>query len=459
MSVRAFTLAGLVAGAMAAGAFVPSAPAFVATATASLVTAGHAHSCALLTSGAVKCWGSNDLGQLGDGTQTSSVTPVDTAGLTDAVVLSAAYAHTCAVTSAGAAKCWGYNLHGEIGNGSPELFVTTPSTPTGLGSGVASVASGNGHSCALLTNGGVQCWGYNAYGQLGDGTTTDRATPVSVSGLSGVTAIAVGRRQSCAITSGGDVLCWGLNTAGQLGVGTQTGPETCDGIACSRTPVAVPGVSGAASIMSGGFHTCAVTPSGGAKCWGANTNGQVGDGTFETRTSPVDVAGLTSGVAAIATGGLHTCAITSGGGAKCWGRDADGELGDGATSDSNVPVDVSGLASGVASLGLGYNHSCAVLDGGGVRCWGRNQSGQLGDGTTEGSSVPVEVVGLGGAPPFPGDVNCDKSVTSIDAALLLQLGAGLVAEVPCRENADIDSNGAINAVDAALVLQDAAGLI
>jgi len=412
--VRALALAGLAAAAISLGALAPSAPVAATTATASLVSAGDAHSCALLTSGAVKCWGNNAFGQLGDGTQASSTTPVDTAGLSDAVAVGAGYTHTCAVTSEGAAKCWGYNLHGEIGNGSASLFVTTPSTPSGLGSGVDSVASGNGHSCALLTTGAVQCWGYNAYGQLGDGTTTDRATPVSVSGLSsGVTTIAVGRRQSCAIMSAGDVLCWGLNTAGQLGVGTQTGPETCDGIACSRTPVSVPGVSGAASIASGGFHTCAITSAGGAKCWGANTNGQVGDGTFDTRPSPVDVSGLTSGVAAIAMGGLHSCAIMSAGAAKCWGRDADGELGDGATTDSNVPIDVSGLASGVAAIGLGYNHSCALLDGGGVRCWGRNVAGQLGNGTTAGSGTPVDVAAISGSLSLDsdGDGCTDKAET------------------------------------------------
>lgn len=394
--MRQAILVGLFLGTVLAAA-LPASHTLAAPETAVSVTAGEQHSCALLASGGVKCWGANFDGQFGDGTQVDSATPSDTAGLTNAVALSAGYTQTCAVTATGGAKCWGYNLQGQVGNGSPSFWITTPATPTGLGSGVVSIAGGSGHTCALLTTGGVRCWGYNAYGQLGDGTTIDRPTPVGVAGLnSGVTAIAVGRRQSCALLSAGGVLCWGLNTAGQLGVGTQTGPELCGGIACSRTPVSVSGVSDAAAIAPGGSHMCIVTSAGGAKCWGANTSGQVGDGTNDTRTTPVDVSGLTSGVEALATGGLHTCAVTGAGGAMCWGHNADGELGDGTFLDSNVPVDVSGLTSGVAAIGLGYNHSCAVLDGGGVRCWGRNPYGQLGNGTTAPSALPVGVLGLSG---------------------------------------------------------------
>jgi alpha-tubulin suppressor-like RCC1 family protein len=197
------------------------------------------------------------------------------------------------------------------------------------------IAAGGLHTCALTAGGGVKCWGRNNRGQLGDGTTTNRNTPVNVSGLtSGVDAIAVGR-----------------------------------------------------------YHTCALTAGGGVKCWGRNIYGQLGDGTWTQRTTPVDVSGLTSGVAAIAAGGYHTCALMEGGGVKCWGRNSYGQLGDGTTTDRNMPADVSGLTSEVAAIAAGWDHTCA-LTAGGVKCWGRNSNGQLGDETTTDRDIPVDVSGL-----------------------------------------------------------------
>lgn len=230
---------------------------------------------------------------------------------------------------------------------------------------VTQLAAGPYHACAVVTGGGVKCWGHNGSGRLGDGTTTGSLVPVDVSGLSsGVASVAVGDNHTCAVTTSGGVKCWGDNGGGQLGNGTPSAPIT--------TPVNVSGLSsGVASISAGVSHTCAVTTSGGAKCWGGNGTGQLGHGSTATYSAtPVNVSGLTSGVENIATGDNHTCAITTAGGVKCWGRDFSGQLGNGgANTDTTTPVDVSGLAAGVSSIDSKYNQTCAIVSGG-VKCWG-----------------------------------------------------------------------------------------
>ncbi len=371
--------------ALATLALLPGGAAKGASPDASAIAAGDTHACAL-TGGGVKCWGSNGYGQLGDGTTTTRSTPVDVVGLGSGVqAIAAGGAHTCALTSGGGVKCWGNNGGGRLGDGTT-TDRSTPVTVSGFGSGITAIEAGYDFTCALSSDSLVGCWGRNSYGQLGDGTTTDRSTPVAVVALSGVQAIAVGAGHTCALTSGGKVDCWGLNNSGQLGDGTTTNRSI-------RVEVSGPLWQ---AVSAGGSHTCAITAVGGVRCWGGNSNGQLGDGTTTDRSTPVDVSGLgpSSNVTAIAAGAGHTCALTSGSGVKCWGLNNDGQLGDGTTTGSSTPVNVSGLGSDVQAIATGAGHACALTSGGGVKCWGGNSAGQLGNGTTTNSTSPVTVAGI-----------------------------------------------------------------
>jgi alpha-tubulin suppressor-like RCC1 family protein len=352
------------------------------------ISAGRGHTCAVTSGSGVKCWGNNFSGQLGNGTLTDSSTPVDVIGLQNGVVaVSAGEAHTCALTVQRAVKCWGNNNDGKLGNGTT-THSSTPVDVSGLQSGVVAISVGGVHTCALTSTGGVKRWGKNNAGQLGDGTKFSRSTPVYVSGLeSGVVAISAGYIHTCALTVDGAAYCWGSDLDGQLG---DDRPSVL-----STLPVGVIGLeSGVGRISGGGEHTCAVTSAGAAKCWGSNFDGELGDGTTTERFTPVDVSGLQSGVGGISAGYSHTCAVTSAGAAKCWGSNFDGELGNGTTTSSSIPVNVSGLQSGVAELSAGDEHTCARLSTGATKCWGSNFDGELGNGTTTSSSTPMDVVGF-----------------------------------------------------------------
>lgn len=301
--------------------------------------------------------------------------------------------HACALTTAGGVKCWGMNARGQLGNGTqPDSLV--PVTVIGLASGVASISATANSTCAVTIAGAAKCWGAGDHGQLGDGAQSDSASPVDVVGLSsGVAAISVGDGHTCALTTAGGVKCWGNNGLGQIGDGTTTSPRL--------SPTNVVGLSSGVSKLSvGSIHSCALTSSGGVKCWGANMNYEMGDGvTAGYRARPVDVANL-SNVVQLSAGMNFTCAVTLAGGAKCWGQNTEGKLGKGSTSGATRPVDVLGLTSGVKDISAGSSHACAITTSGGVKCWGANPSGFLGVGSaTNPQLTPADVVGLssGGA--------------------------------------------------------------
>lgn len=352
----------------------------------SAISSGGNHACIRTSIGGAKCWGSNNSGKLGDGTTTNRMTPVDVVGLTSSVnSISVGSGYTCALTDSTGVKCWGSNSFGEIGDGIPSMN-TTPMEVIGVSTGVSAISTGFGHICALTILGGIKCWGWNASGQLGNNTIAVSTSPINAIGMSSeIGAISGGDSHSCALNKTGGVKCWGLNSGGQLGDGTNI-----------RRSIAVNviGVSSGVIAISTGGHTCAVTNVGGAMCWGGNSYGQLGDGTTTSRITPVDVVGLGNGVSAVSAGLFHTCGLTSSGGIKCWGLNDSGQLGNGTTIDSTTPVDVIGLSNGVHAISVGEAHTCAVDNSGGVKCWGDNSYGQLGDGTTTDHVTPVEVNGL-----------------------------------------------------------------
>ena len=371
----------------------PSAPSFTA------ISAGGGHTCVLTNGGGVKCWGSNRFGQLGNGVsrkcnrygkcaQPFSASPVDVVGLAGKVkAIAAGGSHTCALMSSGGVNCWGYNARGQLGNGQrtctdvstcAKNASSTPVAVIGLTSGVRAIAAGDFHTCALTTSGGVKCWGSNASGQLGNNSGKDSSTPVAVAGLtSGVSAIAAGAQRSCAITSGGGLTCWGW--------GWGTSPISISGLGNGVTAIAVGTTRD--TLDNGAVHACALTSRAGVKCWGVNYDGQLGNGSKTSSSTPVDVVGLASGVKAIAAGAYYSCAVTTVGRAKCWGSNAYATLGNGSTADSSTPVDVVGLASGVKAISAGAYHACALMSGGGVKCWGWNTLGRLGNGSAVGRST------------------------------------------------------------------------
>ncbi|MFH1436934.1 MAG: RCC1 repeat-containing protein [Pseudomonadota bacterium] len=353
----------------------------------SVVTAGWHHTCAVLGDGAMLSWGWDDTGQLGDGRAARESAAVDVTGFSSTTTaVDGGMGMTCALLDTGGVQCQGGNAHGELGDGTLLGTAAGPVDVSGMTSAVASLTTGEYHACAVSIGGGLKCWGNNAEGQLGDGTNDDQGEPVDVTGLtSGVSAAAAGESHTCALTDAGGVTCWGRGAEGQLGNGAE---------AESAVPVDVTGVSGGVvAIAVGGWHSCALFESGGVQCWGRNSSGQLGNGTTDNSSTPVDVTGLTD-AAAVAAGGSHTCALLDGGGVKCWGGGSLGQLGDGGTSNRSTPVDVSGLSSGVSAIIAGLLHTCALLDAGGVKCWGDGEYGQPGDGTYEDKTAPVDVTGL-----------------------------------------------------------------
>jgi hypothetical protein len=338
------------------------------------IVAGGNHTCVLLLDETVRCWGTNASAELGDGTTSNASTPVAVPGVIGATAITAGGAHTCALVG-GAIQCWGSNAFGQLGNANfggqnatkPCLPDTTRTRTSRCVSGATAIVAGDRHTCALLPGGGVQCWGYNADGELGNGTTMGSSAQVTVSGLSGATAIEAGFVHTCALLSGDTVACWGSGI--ELGLGTTNN---------SLTPAALPNVSNAIALSTGGYP-CAVLRGGTVECW-PSTSG--------SPSTPTSVPNLNTAIAV--SGWYHACALSSDGGVYCWGRNGSGQLGNGTTTDSSTPVAVSKLPMAI-QVAVGYMHSCALLSDHSVQCWGYNADGELGKPTTVASSTPVTV--------------------------------------------------------------------
>ena len=337
---------------------------------------GGYHTCGLV-SGTAYCWGNNFDGQLGDGTTSTRTAPTLVAGGLTFQALSGGSWHTCGVrTTTGGAYCWGWNGFGQNGNGFG--FDHTGPVPISGGLSLRSISTNNQHSCGITTGNAAYCWGANVYGELGDASYTDRLTPVAVSGAGTYQSVTTGREHSCALTSGSAVACWGLNDDGQLGDGT---------VATRNTPLAISGTY--QSVTAGAYHTCALSTTT-VYCWGYNFDGQLGNGTTTNASAPVAVAGSYSAVAA---GAYHSCAVRATGGLiDCWGENSSGQLGNGTLTNRNTPGVVSG-SQVYQSATAGNYHTCALTTAGAAYCWGYNGSGQLGDGSTTDRTTPVAVSG------------------------------------------------------------------
>lgn len=364
---------------------------------------GHGHSCAVKANGTVWCWGYNNYGELGDSSNTSSNEPVQVTGIANATKVAAGHAHSCALLSTGGIKCWGLGVSGQLGN-SASSNSNSPVPVTSISTAI-DIDVGSSHSCAVLADGTARCWGSGGNGRLGNGGTTTSNVPVTVSLSSSdrAKAIELGNYHSCALLTSGQVRCWGGNASGQLGNNSTTE---------SSTPVTVVSSSGSgtltgvATLSAGGDYettvtnlhgtTCSGSYTGIVYCWGKNNAGQIGDSTSGTdRLYPTQVASGSYSTQ-ISVGQEHTCYRQSLGLIRCFGNGGNGRLGHNSTSGSTSQVLVQNLAAperaivvrssnGSGNYGDGF-HSCALLSNGEVKCWGRNQYGQLGVGTTGGST-------------------------------------------------------------------------
>lgn len=334
------------------------------------LAAGWNHSCAALADGAVKCWGQNTSGQLGDGTAVPRYAPVFIDGFDDVVAVSVGE-ESCALHAVGTVSCWGNGVY----TPRPMAGLTdVVEIEVGFDRSTVAEPYSEAHNCVLHADGTVECWGDNTAGQLGDGTTTSRLSPVPVLGLDDAVAIGVGERHTCAVHADGSVSCWGSPAFGKLAPGVTT---------LQTTPMTVPGVAGAVDVDGGGDHTCARLADGTVRCWGASgLLGGAGTG-IVTVDSLDDAVDLDVGIS-------HSCAVTASGSVECWGANGNFVLG-GAPSYAGFPV-VVGTLTNIAQVTAGRNHTCVRLASTTARCWGDNSFGKIGDATTTPRTTPTVVL-------------------------------------------------------------------
>jgi alpha-tubulin suppressor-like RCC1 family protein len=380
----------------------PAVPSALATSAAALsfrqISAGKWHTCGVATDDRAYCWGDNLNGQLGDGTTTDRARPTPVAGSLKFILVSAGGSYSCGITTENRAYCWGENTTGQLGDGT----TTRRLRPMAVAGGrrFRQVRAGHFHSCAVNPFDAAFCWGQNTNGQLGDGTKTNRLTPVKVVGGLAFRRVFTAGLHTCGSTTNNRAYCWGRNEDGQLGDGTtiqKLKPTLVLG-GHSFTQVTVgAGQGGAWSSVS-----CGQTTTNRAYCWGDNRAGQIGDGTSGQdliRRTPVAVKGglLFSG---LSSGGIHTCGVTTVNRAYCWGSDGNFQVGDGNFSQEQY-VTPNAVTGGLQfrAITAGTFHTCAITTGDRAYCWGNNFQGQLGIGTVDSGagftpkSAPIAVIG------------------------------------------------------------------
>jgi alpha-tubulin suppressor-like RCC1 family protein len=358
---------------------------------------GAQSSCGIASDGKAWCWGANDIGGLGNGTTVDRSLPGRVSGNLAMTSLSVGFSHACGVTTSGVVQCWGNNTSGQLGDNT----ATSRSLPAPIASSLTftSVTAGTAHTCALATNGDAYCWGPISNGRLGDGgQATSGLTPVKVAGAHVFASISAGDNHTCAVTTSGDAYCWGSNEFGKLGDNSVTDRST---------PVAVAGGYKFTAVSAAEYHTCGIVANGAAVCWGGDQYGQLGDGTpLAQKHSPTAVAGGLAFVA-VSAGGIHTCGITTSSAAWCWGDNSAGELGGAFGDISASPTAVGGgllfksIGAGGGIVGSDYyysyplyaGHTCAVTTTNVAYCWGSNNRGELGAGLGFWVSPPRKVSG------------------------------------------------------------------
>jgi Regulator of Chromosome Condensation (RCC1) repeat protein len=386
---------------------------------ATAIAAGFYNTCARLSDGTVRCWGANNLGQLGPSGTANALNPMvinasSGAPLSGVNAIAAGFGYECAIHADTTIDCWGYNQQGELGQGTfggPVNFgVPTPAPVLdGTGSKLSATAIAAGlqdsidHTCAVISGGAVACWGTNASGELGNGSAAGNFSGVAIPqsvltsagpALMGATAVAVGESHSCALLAGGSIDCWGDDFVGQLGnrmILNDGGPSS---ISTAGPVLTLSGtaLTGASALAAANNQTCAIATGGSVVCWGVLATG----GTSATPTAVLLNGAPLTGATAITVGLTHACAVLAGGTVSCWGTNPDGELGNGTTVSSTAPVPVTTAPgvplTGAVAVSAGAFHTCALLTGGTVSCWGRNGIGELGNGTPTSSLNPVTVV-------------------------------------------------------------------
>lgn len=350
------------------------------------------------TSDSIFAWGANDVGQLGDGTYLQRHVPTrldDIPGF--AKLAESSGDHSLVVLSDGTLLSWGANSYGQLSDGSLPCFCgrSTPAVVLGLPPVVDAVA-GDKHSLALTADGRVWAWGNNFYGQLGDGTNTQRLSPVQVAGIDNVVAISSHSTHVLALRSDGTVWAWGDNGSDQLGTTTS---QICPPIStpCSNVPVQVQGISAVAAVDAGGAHSLALKQDGTVWGWGYNGQGQLGNGTTMNTIHPMQVLDASSQplsqIAQVSGGGNHSTARGTDGRVWAWGWGQYGQLGSGTTASTPLAAPVIGIAT-ATSLSAGVIHNVVVLQDGTLHTWGYNFDGRLGNGMTNNQSTPVRVIGI-----------------------------------------------------------------